>query len=102
MASESRIVTFANAEVIQALLEFCEQGNRPLPEGGVRQLSFSNDPQVRVALEPERGNPIGFHEHEIAAALILYCRKIGIPIPRRATKSLQVGQDTVALHLSIR
>jgi|SRR5579863_6726802 len=103
MATETRVVTFANSEVIEALVEFCEQAKRPLPEGGVRQLTFSNDNQVKVMLEPEKGDSvITFHEHEVAAALILHCRKIGIPIARRAAKSLQVGQGSVALHLTIR
>ena len=103
MATESRVVTFSNSEVVQALIEFCEQSKRPLPEGGVRQLVFSNDRQVKVTIEPEKGgSPISFYEHEVAAALILYCRKIGVPIARRAMKSLQVAQDTVALHLSLR
>jgi len=103
MATESRVVTFTNTEVIEALLEFCAQSNRPAPEGGVRQITFSNDRQVKLMLEPEKGDaPLSFYEHEVAAALILFCRKTGIPIPRRAAKSLQVAPDSVALHLTIR
>jgi hypothetical protein len=103
MATESRVVTFTNSEIIEALLHFCETTKRPVPEGGVRQFKFSNDQQVAVTLEPVTGtNVITFHESEIAAALILYCRKLGIPVARRAAKSLQVGVDTVALHLTLR
>jgi len=102
MATESRVVTFTNAEVIEALVEFCAQSNRPAPEGGVRQITFSNDRQVKLMLEPEKGEALHFYEHEVAAALILFCRKTGIPIPRRAVKSLQIAPDAVALHLTIR
>jgi hypothetical protein len=103
MPSESRIVTFSNAEVSEALTEFCEQTKRPLPEGGIKRLTFSNEKEVRIAVEPEKGNgAMNFYEHEIAAALILYCNKRSIPVARRAVKSLQIAQDTVALHLAMR
>jgi hypothetical protein len=103
MPSESRTLTFSNAEVIEALELFSEQAQRPLPEGGVKRLVFSNEREVKATVEPNSGDtPMHFYEHEIAAALILYCNKHGIPVARRAIKSLQVAQDAVVLQLALR
>ena len=103
MPDESRVVSFSNAEVIEAILDYCEKINRALPPGGIKGLSFSNNKEFKVTVQPGgQAAPFSFYENEIAAALILFCNKRGIPVARRALKSLQVAQDTVSLHLVIR
>lgn len=103
MPTETRVVTFSNAEAIDALVDYCGKINRELPQAGIKRLTFSNDSEIKVTLEFDAGAPaIRFYENEIAVALILFCNKKGIPVARRAIKSLQVGQDTIALHLAIR
>ncbi len=103
MPTETRVVTFSNAEAIDALVDYCGKINRELPQTGIKRLTFSNDSEIKVTLEFDAGAPaIRFYENEIAVALILFCNKKGIPVARRAIKSLQVGQDTIALHLAIR
>jgi hypothetical protein len=103
MPTETRILGFSNAEAIDALVEFCAATKRELPKGGIKQLTFSNDAEVRVTAEFEGGAPpIRFYENEVAVALIMLCNKRGIPVARRAIKSLQIAQDSVALHLSMR
>ena len=103
MPGESRIVSFSNAEVIEAIVDYCEKTGRALPPGGIRGLSFSNIKEIKVTIQPEgQASPVSFYENEIAVALILFCNKKGIPVARRALKSLRVAQDTVSLHLAIR
>ena len=59
--------------------------------------------KIEVTMTPNgSAPPIHFGENEIAVALIVFCNKKGIPIARRALKSLQVVQDSVSLHLAIR
>jgi len=103
MPVETRSITFTNAEVIDALTDFYAKTERALPAGGDRRLKFSNDGEIRVAVEV--GKPaatINFYEHEVAVALIRLCNKKNIPVARRATKALQIEQNTVALVMSIR
>lgn len=103
MPTETRVVSFSNAEAIIALVDYCEKINRELPPTGIKRLAFSNDTEIKVTAEFDGGAPpIRFYENEVAVALILFCNKKGIPVARRAIKSLQVGQDTIALHLAIR
>jgi hypothetical protein len=103
MPDESRVVSFSNAELIEAIIDYCKMTKRALPPGGIKGLSFSNVKEIKVTVQPDgEGSAFSFFENEIAVALILLCNKKGIPIARRALKSLQVGQDTVSLHLVIR
>jgi len=103
LPTETRAVSFTNAEVIEALEEYCERTKRPLPAGGIKSLSFTNEKEIEVTMTPNgSAPPIHFGENEIAVALIVFCNKKGIPIARRALKSLQVVQDSVSLHLAIR
>ncbi len=103
MPDETRVVRFSNAELIEAIVDYCEKTNRPLPPGGIKGLSFSNNNEIKVTVQPDgQAAPFSFYENEIAVALILFCNKKGIPVARRALKSLQVAQDTVSLQLAMR
>ncbi len=103
MPNETRTLSFSNAEAMSALTEYCASTKRELPKGGIKRLTFSNDSEIKVTAEFDGGAPpIRFYGHEVAVALIMLCNKKSIPIPKRATKSLQVGQDTIELLLSMR
>ncbi len=102
MPEEARVVSFSNAEAIEAIVDYCEKINRALPPGGINGLTFSNEKEVKVTVHPQGQAPsFSLYEHERAAALIMFCNKKGIPVARRALKSLQVTQDKVSLHLAI-
>jgi hypothetical protein len=103
MPTESRVLTFSNNEAVEALKEYCAATKRELPKGGIQRLAFSNDVEIKVTAEFEGGAPpIRFLENEVAVALIMLCSKRSIPVARRAIKSLQIAQDTISLHLSLR
>lgn len=103
MPNETRTLSFSNGEAMGALMEYCASTKRELPKGGIKRLTFSNDEEIKVTAEFDGGAPpIRFYEHEVAVALIMLCNKKGIPIPKRAAKSLHVTQDSIALHLSMR
>ncbi len=103
MPNETRTLSFSNAEAMGALIDYCASIKRELPKGGIKRLTFSNDEEIKVTAEFDGGAaPLRFYENEVAVALILHCNKKGIPIPKRATKSLQVSQDTIELLLSMR
>ena len=102
-AAESRVISFSNVEAIDALIEYCTATKRQLPKGGINRLVFTNDAEIKVTAEFNGdAASISFYQNEVAAALIFYCNKKGIPVARRALKSLQVAQDSVALNLSLR
>jgi hypothetical protein len=103
MPVETRAITFNNAEVIEALTDFCAKTEREIPASGDKRLKFSNDGEVRVVVEVgQAATTVNFYENEVAVALIRFCNKKGIPVARRATKTLRIEQDSVALRLTIR
>ena len=103
MPNETRTLSFSNGEAMGALMDYCASTKRELPKGGIKRLTFSNDDEIKVTAEFEGGAPsMSFYEHEVAVALIMLCNKKGIPVPKRAAKSLQVSQDSIALHFSMR
>lgn len=101
--SESRVISFSNVEAVDALLQYCTATKRELPSGGIKRLAFSNDSEIKATAEFNGDIPsISFFQNEIAAALILYCNRVGIPVARRALKSLHVTQDSISLQLTMR
>lgn len=103
MPSESRVISFSNVEAVDALLQYCTATKRELPSGGIKRLAFSNDSEIKATAEFNGDIPsISFFQNEMAAALILYCNRVGIPVARRALKSLHVTQDSISLQLTMR
>jgi hypothetical protein len=103
MPIEARTITFTNREVMKALIGFCGATDRKLATQETEGLSFSNDSEVKITLEFATDAPaMTFMANEVAVALILYCNKKSIPVARRSIRSLQVTQDSVALHLTIK
>ena len=47
MPNESRVISFSNAEAIDALVDYCSTNKRELPKGGIKRLLFSNDSEIR-------------------------------------------------------
>ena len=102
MPTEIRTITFANAEIKEALARYCVKTGRANNPSAMSELALSNDGELSATFRPARGtSAITFKESEIAAAVLLYCRERGIPIARRATKSLQLAKDTVLLQLTM-
>jgi hypothetical protein len=101
--SESRIITFTKSEVFEALKDYCRQTSRPLPGASVDGLMLMQGKTIALELKPPgHESPITFAENEVAAAIMLFCAKSNIPLPRRAIKSIDVAQETLSLRLELR
>lgn len=62
-------------------------------------------PSLRVVLRPGAGaEPVSqiLHAAALAAALIAYCKVIGLPISRSADKRLILGRDWITLETELR
>ena len=102
MPTETRTITFTNAEIKEAIAHYCVKTGRIATYGGVIGLTFANDGGLSASFKPTpHSAPVTFLENEIAAAVLLHCKERGIPIARRSIKSLQVGKDTVLLTLTM-
>jgi hypothetical protein len=102
MPTETRIITFTNAEIKEAIARYCVKTGRIANQKSVEKLSFSNDGELSASFQPMANSAmVTFKENEIAAAVLLHCKERGIPIARRSLKSLQVAKDTVSLTLTM-
>jgi len=99
--TETRIITFSNDEIRQAIASYCVKTGRAAANSGLTGLTFSNEGEVKALFQPTAGAPtMTFNESELAAAVILHCKQQGVPIARRSIKSLQVAKDVVSLYLT--
>ena len=99
MPTESRILGFNKTELFEALRDYCSQTGRLLPDD-VNGVVLTQNSEVSIALNsPGDESSINFTENEIGAALVMFCIKKGIPIARRAIKSLEVVHETLSLRL---
>jgi hypothetical protein len=103
MSTETRKITFSTEEVIQAVSKHRRDEKQPLPESRIRGMKVEDGVVPKFALQLEDRDDgrtsIELRPAEVAVALIKYCRLKRIPLPKRATKSLDLDHGQVALVL---
>jgi hypothetical protein len=99
MPIESRTIVFSEEELKAALFDFCLAKQRRLPISGFAHLQVSLNAQIQATAGQTPAESITLVEHEIAAALIIYCKKHNIPLPRNSKKSLTLNNGVITLHV---
>jgi hypothetical protein len=121
MPAEIRHIVFKPPEVVEALGIYYRRVGRAVPPGVVTncgpdrmsatsparfRMTIDDDPSVTSSGLPPNGlskpQTLVVEGADLAAALILFCRKKKIPLPANATKSLEVygGQLCLAFTLA--
>lgn len=108
MPREDRRISFENEEVYKAVFALCtqKQMKKPMP-GHIVKIAEGAGETGAIFIEIE--NP---HDHNkgtkeeytrdfIAAALMLYCRGCGIPLPKTAKKSVLLIEGVLILRVQI-
>ena len=109
MPSEDRRIIFSSGEVYQALFALCmqKQVEKP-PPGRVMGIEESAEDSQRIVLNLE--NPQAkegalvtaeYSRDFLAAALLLFCKGLGIPIPKSGKKSVLVKDGQVMLRVQV-
>lgn len=107
MPRENRIITFDYPEVYQAVYSLCTQKQIKKPAAGALQKVYQEDNDVfRVLMDIKDRTEETIVKEEysrdfLAAALMLYCRGCGIPLPKNAQKSVSIKGEDVMLHVKI-
>jgi hypothetical protein len=107
MPREDRKIIFANEEVYKALYALAVQKQVPKPPAGaVTQITLTNDdpPKIILLLENPAVNSketAEFSYDFTAAALMVYCRGLGIPLPKKASKSVQILDGELVLRVQV-
>lgn len=107
MPYENRHIHFESDEVYKAVYGLCFQKQMKLPPPGqVTRIAESQTAKGQVALglmNPQTRNEIEiqYGQDFLAAALMLYCRGCGIPLPKKAEKSVIIVDGKVTLRVQI-
>lgn len=107
MPSEDRIITFDYPETYQAIYSLCAQKKIKKPAPGMLEDVYQNkDDTFRIFMDIKHRTEGTTTKEEysrdfFAAALMLYCRGCGIPLPKNATKSVSIKGKDVILRVQI-
>ncbi len=109
MPKEDRRIIFNNEEIYKALFALCAQKQiQRLPPGEIISLSVDSENSDKINLiinnalnEAEPEVPLEYNRDFLAAALMLFCRGLGIPLPKSARKSVLIKDDQVMLRVQI-
>ncbi len=107
MPHEKRFITFDLTECYKALYSLCSQKKIKKPGQGVvvKVEAMKNDPfRIVMELKHEHDGTLRQEEYSrdfLAAALMLYCKGCGIPLPKNANKSVSLKGGEIVLCVTI-
>ena len=99
MPTEVRHIFFQTAEIGQAVQELRRRTGKPIPPGSVISCAVEDDVGGRdmrfiMRVQPDKEGSAEIQvcaaKAEIAAAVILLCRTLKIPLPVRASKNIEL------------
>ncbi len=105
--SEVRTIAFPKDALIAAIKDLAGAASQPLPPGRLERCTVRSEPDIAVTLGIRDESSGALHEREftaekLGAAMIAYCRQVGVPLPRSAEKSLAVSGDNLMLCVQVR
>jgi hypothetical protein len=108
MPREDRRISFDNEEVYKAIFALCtqKQMKKPIPGRITKVSETSGEGPITIDIENplDVERPRGREEYTrdfIAAALMLFCRGCGIPLPKSARKSVMITDGALVLRVQI-
>ncbi len=107
MPAETRRVIFTKNELIDAIYDYNQIARKKLPSGMIVSCVPVSEARVAVRLEifdqnSDATEVVELSPEVIAAALLRYCIRNRIPIPKNASKSIQVLGEDIALAIRMR
>ncbi len=103
MPTEERFIKFTLNEAIEALRVISKRGNFSLPASSAKSAveTASQDGELAVELTFNGSNEvIVIPNAVVAAALISFCGRFNIPIPKQANKCLGVMGQSMMLRIN--
>lgn len=107
MPREERHIFFDYAETYKALYALCVQKEMKKPPAGAItevRVDPKDEKNLIFVIENNLDNISGEREYSrdfLAAALMLYCRGLRIPLPKGARKSVGIEPQCIVLNVSI-
>jgi hypothetical protein len=107
MPREDRRIMFDNEEVYKALysMTFQKQMKQP-PPGNIVKITEDeqNKGQILVVINnplEQKETNLEYTQDFMAAALMLFCKGCGIPLPKSAKKSVVINEGQITLRVQI-
>lgn len=105
MPTELRKVIFSRDEVQAALVNHLLHSGKTMPKSAIDRVEVGNGPATATIFfnpgDPTEAQAWPLSQEEVAAALIRYCGRYAIPLPRAAKKRLQPEDGSLALLFSL-
>jgi hypothetical protein len=103
---ELRHISFSKDALVMAVKLYYAATKKSLPSGVVEgcEIVAAPDTQVEITIRDDAGGQlqkIPISAEIIGAAMINYCRKVNVPLPRDGKKSLLVSGDNLVLVVNV-
>lgn len=107
MPREDRRIIFEFDEAYKAIYAMCVQREQKKPPAGMITAikdHLGDDKKIMVHyenLQEQTEASVEYSRDFIAAALMLFCRGLGIPLPKSASKSVMLRDDGIILRVQM-
>jgi hypothetical protein len=103
---ELRHISFSKDALVMAVKLYYAASKKSLPPGVVEgcEIVAAPDTHVEISIRDDSSGQIvkvPVPAETIGAAMINYCRKVNVPLPREGKKSLLVSGDNLVLVVSV-
>lgn len=103
---ELRHISFSKDALVMAVKLYYAATKKSLPSGVVEgcEIVAAPDTQVEITIRDDSAGQlqkIPISAEIIGAAMINYCRKVNVPLPREGKKSLLVSGDNLVLVVNV-
>lgn len=103
---ELRHISFSKDALVMAVKLYYAATKKSLPSGVVEgcEIVAAPDTQVEITIRDDSAGQlqkIPISAEIIGAAMINYCRKVSVPLPREGKKSLLVSGDNLVLVVNV-
>jgi hypothetical protein len=103
---ELRHISFSKDALVMAVKLYYAATKKSLPSGVVEgcDIVATPDTHVEIAIRADAGGQlqkVPVPAETIGAAMINYCRKVNVPLPRDGKKSLLVSGDNLVLVVNV-
>ncbi|MBL4602590.1 MAG: hypothetical protein JKY84_07590 [Emcibacteraceae bacterium] len=106
MPSENRDIFFTEHELKIALMQYSRRKGIKFNVENVSEFDLTTKNGIAVAMKvfnagEGKAGTVKYSQPEIAAALMGYCMKLEVPLPKKGKKSLQSNEDGLYLNIKI-
>ena len=106
MLKEIRQIVFPQPDLLEALTALRKRQGVPIPAGTVKSVEVRDNGEVEAVLKLEAAGTgkeveVQFRSAELAAAMLAYCLRSKIPLPRTARKSVEIFDEQAGLVITL-